>query len=179
MASSPFKLQTGETILYQTQPLRTWYALVWRILSNLLGTALLVLLLYVFLSGPTAALLGKALPANLATLVSQSLFLGGVPLLALAWVVEESFGAFRGMLVLTDRRMWVRGSPYAWSQGETPLEDIASLTYRREGIFVRRKSTRKIQVHMVPEGKLVVKAYTDYIGKSKGAAIPLPPSKSS
>ena len=166
MASTPFQLQIGETILYQTQPLRTWYALIWRIVSNLLGMALLVLLLYVFLSSPTAGLLGKVLPANMATLVSQLLFLGVVPLLALAWVVEEAFSAFSGAFVLTDRRIWIQGSPYAWSQGEIPLADVDSLTYRRDGIFLRLKSTRKTQVHMFPEGKLIAKVYQDF--KAKG-----------
>jgi hypothetical protein len=177
MASSPFQLQIGETILYQTRPQRSWYTLAWRVLSNLLGMALLIALLFVFLSVPTAALLGKVLSSSLAAIVSQTLFLGLLPLLALVWVVEEAISAFTGALVLTDRRMWVSGSPYAWSQGETPLEDVASVTYRRDGIFVRQKSTRKVQVHMFPEGKLVVKAYEDFTGKGKPAIPSLPPSK--
>ena len=49
----------------------------------------------------------------------------------------------------------------------TPLDDIASLTWRRDAIFMKQKSTRKIQVHMFSEGKLFVKAYEQLVGKSK------------
>jgi hypothetical protein len=35
---------------------------------------------------------------------------------------------FIGEFILTNQRIWVRGSPYAWSQSATPLEEIASLT---------------------------------------------------
>lgn len=162
---TPFQLQAGETVLYQTKSQRTWFLLAWKILSNLLGMALLILLLFVFLSGPIASLLGKLLSQGLAALVSQILFLGLLPLLALTWVVEDSISTFTGEFILTDRRMWVKGSPYAWSQSETPLEDVASVSFRREGIFIRQRSTRKIQVHMFPEGKLIVQAYEKFVGK--------------
>jgi len=167
MTPTPFQLQAGEAILYQTRPHRTWFLLGWKILSNLLGMALLIGLLYILLSGPSAALLGKILPAGTANLLSQILFLGILPLLGLAWVIEDTISTCTSKFVLTDRRMWVKGSPYAWSQGETPLDDVASVTFRREGIFVHQKSTRKVQVHMFPEGKLIVKAYEEFIGKEK------------
>jgi hypothetical protein len=74
---------------------------------------------------------------------------------------------FIGEFILTDQHFWVRGSPYAWSQSATALEDIASLTWRRDAIFIRQKSARKIQVHMYSDGKLFVKAYEQFAGKSK------------
>lgn len=172
MTSSPFQLQAGETILYQTRPQRTWFLLGWKILTNLLGMALLIGLLYVFLFGPSAALLGKLLPVGTANLLAQILFLGLFPLLGLTWVIEETLSTLMGEFVLTDRRMWVKGSPYVWSRVDTPLDDIASVTYRREGIFVHQRSTRKVQVHMFPEGKLIVKAYEEFTGKGKPPAIP-------
>lgn len=168
---TPFQLQPGETILYQTQSHRTWYGLAWKMVSNLLGMALLAALLFVLLSGPSTTLLGKFLSQGLATLLSQILFLGLLPLLGLAWVVEDSISTFTGEFILTDRRMWVKGSPYTWSQGETPLEDVAAVTFRREAIFVRQRSTRKVQVHMFPEGKLIVQAYEKFIGKEKQTSL--------
>lgn len=162
-----FELQPGETILYQSRTDRTWYLLAWKIFSNLLGMALLIALLYVLLSDLGAQLLEKFFSQGLATLLSHILFLGLLPLLGLAWITEDTISTFTSEFVLTNRRMWVKGSPYAWSQGETSLDDVASVTFRREAIFVHQKSTRKVQIHMFPEGKLIVQAYEQYFGKDK------------
>jgi hypothetical protein len=86
-----------------------------------------------------------------------------------AWVVEDVACVVIGEFILTNQRIWVRGSPYAWSQSATPLDEIASLTWRRDAIFIRHKSSRKIQVHMFSEGKLFVKAYEQFTGKLKAS----------
>jgi hypothetical protein len=88
-----------------------------------------------------------------------------MPLLGLAWVVEDLAKVFTGEFILTDRRIWIKGSPYAWSQGETPLDDIAAMAYRHDAVFVRQKSTRKLQVYMFPQGKSFVQAYEQLRGK--------------
>jgi hypothetical protein len=82
-------------------------------------------------------------------------------------VAEDLTCTFIGEFILTNQRIWVRGSPYAWSQSATPLEEIASLTWRRDAIFIKQKSTRKTQVHMISDGKLFVKAFEQFVGKSK------------
>ena len=85
---------------------------------------------------------------------------------ALAWVVEDIATTFFGEFILTNQRIWIQGSPYVWSHIEIPLGDIASLIWRRDAIFLRQKSTRKVQVHMFSDGKLFVKAYEQLLGKA-------------
>ncbi|HEX7541104.1 MAG TPA: hypothetical protein VF352_03155 [Anaerolineales bacterium] len=111
-----------------------------------MGITILTFIIFALLAGPTEAAFISFLPA---------------------WVAEDVACTFISGFILTDQRIWIRGSPYAWSQSATPLEDIASLTYRRDAIFIRQKSTRKIQVHMFSDGKLFVKACEQFAGKSK------------
>jgi alpha-glucosidase (family GH31 glycosyl hydrolase) len=82
-------------------------------------------------------------------------------------VAEDIASTYLGEFILTDQRVWVRGSPYAWNQSDTMLEDIASMTWRRDAIFMRTKSIRGLQVHMFPEGKQIVKTYAQLTGKNK------------
>ncbi len=162
-----FQTQPGESILFRTSPNRKWYVIAWKIGSGMVGITILTFIIYSLLANPTEAAFNSFLPAWVASLLTNALYLGLVPLAATAWVVEDVVCAFIGQIILTDQRVWVRGSPYAWTLGETTLDDIVSLTWRRDAIFIRQKSTRKIQVHMFPEGKLFVKAYEQFFGKTK------------
>jgi hypothetical protein len=167
MSIVEFQPQPGESILYHTTPNRKWYVIAWKISSGVVGITILTFIIYGLLAGPTEAAFISFLPAWAASLVSRSLYLGLIPLAAVAWVAEEVACTFIGEFILTDQRIWVRGSPYAWSQNATPLEDIASLSWRRDAIFMKQKSTRKMQVHIFSDGKLFVKAYEQFAGKLK------------
>jgi hypothetical protein len=162
-----FQPQPGETILYRATSNSKWYVLAWKIGSGLLGIIIFTLLLFSLLAIPTVSALTHFLPIRAATMLSNTLYLFLIPLAASSWVFNEVACTIVGEFVLTDQRIWVRGSPYAWSFGSTPLEDIASLTWRRDAIFLKQNSSRKIQVHMFSEGKLFVKAYDQFSGKSK------------
>lgn len=167
MSIVEFQPQPGESILYRTTPNRKWYVIAWKIGSSVVGITILTFIIFTLLEGPTEAAFISFLPAWAASLLIKSLYLGLFPLAAAAWVAEDVACTFISEFILTDQRIWVRGSPYAWSQSVTPLEDIASLTWRRDAIFIKQKSNRKIQVHMISDGKLFVKAFEQFIGKSK------------
>jgi hypothetical protein len=167
MPIEEFVSQPGEAILFRTAPNTKWYVYVWKIISGIVGIIILTFIIYSLLSGPTEVALISFLPPWVAHVVSTILYLGLLPLVVLAWVVEEIAGTIIGEFILTDRRIWVRGSPYAWNRSDIRLDDIASLTWRRDAMFLRKKSTRRIQVHMFSEGKLFVNAYDQFVGKSK------------
>ncbi|MBE3038834.1 MAG: hypothetical protein IMZ62_08495 [Chloroflexi bacterium] len=167
MSIVEFQPQPGESILYRTTPNRKWYVIAWKIGSSVVGITILTFIIFTLLTGPTEGVFISFLPAWAASLLIKSLYLGLFPLAAAAWVAEDVACTFISEFILTDQRIWVRGSPYAWSQSVTPLEDIASMTWRRDAIFMKQKSTRKIQVHMFSDGKLFVKAYKHFVGKSR------------
>lgn len=131
----------------------------------MVGIIILTVVLYALLAGPTENALLSILPVWAAHLLANLLYFGLLPLAALAWLAENMASVLIGEFILTNQRIWIRGSPYAWSQGETQLDDIASLTWRRDAVFIRQKSTRNLQVHMFSDGKLFVKAYEQFIGK--------------
>ncbi len=162
-----FQPRPGENILYRATPNRKWYIIAWKIASGIVGVAILTFVVFAWLASPTEGAFISFLPDWAASLLTNCIYLGLVPLAATAWVVEDLACTFIGEIILTDQRIWARGSPYAWSQSATPLEDIASLTWRRDAVFIRQKSTRKIQVHMFLDGKSFVKAYEQFTGKSK------------
>jgi len=154
-----FEARSGETVLCQTRPNRKWYAVAWKIVSGLVGISLLTFVGFILFFEPVRGLLAGILPAEAAAVSAQLLCLGIVPVLISAWAAEDVARTYTGEFILTDQRLWVRGSPYAWSQSEIPLEDIASMIYRREAVFLRQKSSRKLQVHMFSGAKAFVKAY--------------------
>ena len=166
MPNSPFQSRPGETVLYQADTNHKWYTITWKVFSGLVATGFLTFLLY-FLLGPSTQSLLSFLPGQAAFFLTRLLYFGIVPLVVLAWVVEGIAAAFTGEMVLTDQRLWVRGSPFSWRQSDTPLEDISSMVWRRDAVFIRLHSNRKVQVHMFAEGKLMVKAYEKLIGKGK------------
>jgi hypothetical protein len=162
-----FELQSGETVLYQTIGHRSWYAIGWKVIGGLITIVLLTVISWFIFSEPATGLLLNILPTAAVSVLTQILCLGLVPLLIAAWVTEDVARTIVGRYVLTDKRLWVRGSPYAWNSTETPLDDIDSLTFRRDAVFIRRKSDRKIIVHMLPDGKLLAKVYKDFLAKTK------------
>jgi hypothetical protein len=167
MAIKEFQSQPGEMILYRTTRNHKWYIIAWKIVSGLIGFVILTIVLFSMLAGSTESAFTTFLPAWAAGLLTKFLFLGLVPLASTAWVVEDLANTIIGEFILTDQRIWMRGSPYVWSQISTPLEDISSLTWHRDAIFIKQKSTRKLQVHMFSEGKLFVEAYQQLVGKIK------------
>jgi hypothetical protein len=171
MALDEFVQQTGEKILYRSRPNHAWYLIAGKILIGLVEITALTVILDVMLSGGTRTFLAGHIPDSLANVLVIILFLGLVPLLSTAWVAEDIVRVYVNEYILTDRRLWVKGSPYAWSQGEILLEDIASMTFRRDAVFVRQKSNRKVQVHLISDGKLFVKAYEQFTGKNRKSPV--------
>ena len=151
-----------QTILYHAMPNRKWYVSAWKIISGVVIVVILTLIVNSLLASLTDSALNSFLPAQFAGLLTKLLYLGIIPLGAASWVIEDIASTYFGEFILTDQRIWIRGSPYAWSQSDIPLEDISSLTWRRDAVFIRQKSTRKIQVLIFPEGKLFVQAYKNY-----------------
>lgn len=131
----------------------------WEIVSRIAGIAFFTVLLFSLLRNPTQNAGATFLPGWLASQLTKYLYLAVAPLLGILWVSEGIITIFNSEFILTDQRIWVRGSPYAWNQSETRLKDILSMVWRRDAIFIRQKTKRGIQVHMFAEGKQIVKAY--------------------
>lgn len=165
MSIVEFQPQPGEIILFHTTPNRKWYVIAWKIGIGVVGIVILTFIIFSLLTGSTEGLFISFLPAWAASLLIKFIYLVLFPLAAATWVAEDVASTFIGEFILTDQRIWVRGSPYAWRQSAIPLEDIASLTWRRDAIFIRQKSSRKVQVHMFSDGKLFVKAYEKFADK--------------
>jgi hypothetical protein len=168
MANS-FQQKIGESILYQSQPLQKWYVQLPRIGLEVFEVVIFLLLSFISFRSLSEGLLVKFLPIGLADGLSQVVFQGIVPILIVAWFVEDTARIFTSELVLTSQRMWMKGSPFAWSpERETPLTEIKSITYRREAIFIQTKDTKRVQVHVFPDGKEIAQAFTQFTGKSEG-----------
>jgi hypothetical protein len=165
MAFIPFQPQTGETVLYHSHPRTKWYVIAGKILTGLVEIGFATIALEAILASPLKNLLTRIISAGAVGVLVNVVFWGLVPLLVTAFVVEEITGSFTREFILTDRRFWYKGAPFAWGQGEFPLEEVAAMTFRRDAVFVRRNSNRKIQVYVMPDGKLFVKAYEQFIGK--------------
>jgi hypothetical protein len=161
-----FDVQAGENIYYRAIPNRKWYVITWKIISGVTVIIIFTFIINSLLAGLTESALNHYLGAVFSGLLTKFLFLGVIPLGAATWVIEDLVCVYIGEFILTDQRIWTRGSPYAWSSGDIPLDDISSLVWRRDAIFIRLKSSHKIQVHMFSEGKLFAKAYQDFVQKS-------------
>ncbi len=123
MSVPPFHLNPGEAILYQTQPPDKWYRSAGRIVVSLLEVAVFILFSFTAFTALLGALLGTFLPAGIGDPASRIVFQGIVPLFLIAWFAEDTAQTFTSRLVLTSQRIWMKGSPYAWSQVlEIPLE---------------------------------------------------------
>jgi hypothetical protein len=165
--ANPLQLNPNESILYRSQPSRQWFMLAGRIGLEILEVAIFIFLSFILLTGVGNFILARFLPSGLADGLSRVIFEGIVPILIIAWFAEDTARIFTSELVLTSQRIWTRGSPYAWtSVRETPLTDIQSMVTRREAVFVRLKSNRKVQVLLFPHGKQIVEAYQQFIQKT-------------
>jgi hypothetical protein len=161
-----FEIHPGENILYHTVPMRKWYVITWKIISDVAIAIILSFIIHSLLAGIAESELTSVLPAIYAGVLTKIIFMGVIPLGIMAWAAEDVACTLIGEFILTNQRIWIHGSPYAWSHCDIPLEDISSLSWHRDAIFVRQKSTRNIQVHMFLEGKLFADAYKLYIGRS-------------
>jgi hypothetical protein len=163
----PFEISAGEKILYETHERRPWYITAWKIAGAFITIVMLTVISWFLFSVWINGLLLNILTPTLASVLTKVLCLGLVPLLVTAWAAEDVARIFTGKFILTDQRLWVRGSPYAWNVTETPLNEIESLVYRRDALFIRLKSSRKLLVHMLPDGKLLAKVYKDSLERAR------------
>ena len=156
-----------ENILYCTTANHKWYVIMWKIFSSILGIFILTFIIYSLLANPTEIFLSSFFPSSIAHGLTDTLYMGLIPLAGIAWAIEDIASVFIGEFILTDHRIWVRGSPYFWSQSETQMDDIVSLRWRRDALFIKQKSTRKIQVHMFSDAKSFAKAYEQFKGSER------------
>ncbi len=118
---NPFQLNPGETILYRSQPSRKWYAFVWRIGVGIFELFIFMLLSFITFTGLTKGLLATFLPTATADVLGRIIFQGIVPVLVTAWFAEDTARIFTSELILTNQRIWTKGSPYAWTSGQRRL----------------------------------------------------------
>jgi hypothetical protein len=165
MANS-FQLNQDESILYRSSPPWKWYSLVWRIGLELIEVAIFMLFSFTALTILAGSLLASFLRTDLAEALSRILFQYIAPTLVVAWVAEDIARVFTSELILTDQRIWTRGYPYAWTwEREIPLSDVKSMSFRRDALFIHLRSTRKTQVHLLPDGKQIANAYKQFTGR--------------
>jgi len=159
----PFNLNPDESILYRSQPARKWYVLAWRIGVEVLEVIVFILFSFTALDTLANGLLASFLPSGLAETLSRVIFQDLVPVLIIGWFFEDVARIFTAELVLTTQRLWTRGYPFAWTPGrETSLSEIKSMTFRRDALFIRYKSSKKTQVHVLSDGKEVAKVFSQF-----------------
>jgi len=143
---SEFEIHPGETILFRARPNRKWPLVAWKIFSGLLVL-------------PMAAFTLLAIGSRWATWL-LILAVALTSLLLLAFFVEDIARLFTGDCLLTDRRFCSKGYPYAWSRAkEIPVAEIEAMTYRRDALFLRLKTNRKLQVYVLADGRLLAQAF--------------------
>jgi hypothetical protein len=164
---NPFQLNPDESMLYRSRPSRQWTMLVWRIGIGILEVLIFLLLSFLSFTSIGTAILGTFLPPSFSIGISRVIFQGIIPILIIAWFAEDTARIFTSEFILTSQRIWIKGSPYAWtSEKETPLSDVQSISTRRDAVFIHLKNTKKAQVHMFPNGKQLVEAYTQFTQKT-------------
>ena len=162
-----FQLNPGESILYYSQSIRKWYVLAWRIGIGIIEVVAFILFSFTAFTTLTRELLVTFLPTTLADVLSRIIFQGIAPLAVFAWFTEDTARIFSSELILTDQRIWTQGAPYAWTPGhETAISDVKSMSSRHDALFIRLRSSRKIQVFVLPDGKQIVKAFIQLTGRT-------------
>jgi hypothetical protein len=165
--SGPFQLDLGESILYHSGSSRKWYDFAWRIGAEVFEVAIFMLFSFIALTSLTAAILATFLSTNLADVLSRIIFQGVVPLMIIAWFVEDTARIFTTELILTNHRLWTRGSPFAWSPGrDTLLSDVRSMSSRHDALFIHLRSSKKTQVHILTDGKEIVQVFSLFTEKT-------------
>ncbi len=163
-----FALKPEEAILYRSLPVRKWVDVALRIGLGIIEVVAFGLVSFTALTSLATGLLGKMLPADVANLIGRILFQAIAPLLVIGWLVEDTARIFSSELILTTQRIWTRGHPFAWTrEREIPLNDIKSMTFRRDSLFIHLRSTRKTPVYGLADGKQIIKAFTQFTGKTE------------
>lgn len=166
MPHPSFKQNPDEAILYQSQPITKWYQLVWKIVVSIFEVAIFILFSVTAFTSLFRALLGTFLPQNIADVTSRILFQAIAPVFLTVWFAEDTASTFIHRVVLTTKRIWIKGSPYSWTPGHAiPLDAIKSMYARRGALFIRLHETKKLQVHSISDGDLVVQAFRGFTGK--------------
>jgi hypothetical protein len=161
-----FQLNPDESLLYRSSHPPKWYTLVWRIGLGIIEVAILMLFSFTTFTFLAKAFLESFLAPDVAEVLSRLIFQGIVPMLVAAWFSEDTARILTSEFILTDQRVWTRGYPYAWTkERETPINDIKSMSSRRDALFIHLKSTRKTQVHVLTDSKQIVKAFTQFTGR--------------
>lgn len=158
-----FVPMSGEKVIAELRPNRKWYIIVWRGFIGLVNITVITFLAYTFLATPLLNFFNGFLAESLSNILTSIIIFGLLPMVITAWVTDDLAKLFIGLFVLTDQRFWIRGSPSSWNHSEIAIEDISSMAYRRDAIFLRQKSNRKIHVHMVSDGQVIVEAYRNLI----------------
>jgi hypothetical protein len=167
MVNSAFIVSPDETIYYRSQPSTKWYHVAWKLVSGLLAIIIFVYISVNAFTNIAGSILFNRIPPASASFFSQLLCTWIVPLLAVAWFVEDFIQTFTSEFILTDRRVWVKGSPYAWNPGRNILlGEIESMVFRRGAIFIRCRSDRRPQIHMFPDGRVIVNTYQELIQRT-------------
>jgi hypothetical protein len=166
MPHPTFKQNPDEAILYQSQPITKWYRIIWKIAVSFFEVAVFILFSVTAFTALSRSFFGLFLPGNIADVISRILFQAIAPVLLTAWFAEDTAGTFTSRVVLTTRRIWFKGSPYSWTPGhEIPMEAIKSMYARRDALFISLRETKKLQVHTIQDGDLVVQAFKSFTGK--------------
>jgi hypothetical protein len=164
--ANPFQPVPGESILYHSQLTRKWYDIAWRIGLAIFELAVFMLFSFTAFTSLANSLLATFLPVALADALSRIIFQDIVPILVIAWSIEDTARIFTSDLVLTNQRVWTKGYPYAWNPGrEILISDIKFMSSHRDALFIHLKSSKKTQVHVVPDSKGIVKAFTQFTGR--------------
>jgi hypothetical protein len=160
-------LNPDESILYRSTSSRKWFDLAWRIGLELFEIVVLMLFSFTALTSLSKGVLATFLPAGLADVLSRIIFQVLAALLLTAWFAEDTARMFTSELILTNQRVWTKGSPFAWTSArETLLNDIKGMSARRDALFIHLKSTKKTQVHVLTDSKQIAKAFEQFTGKT-------------
>ena len=164
---NPFPLNPDESILFRSRPSHDWFSLVGRIGIGILEVIIFMLLSFISFTNLGRTVLATFLPGDYSEWLSRAIFQVILPILIIAWFAEDTARIFNSEFILTSQRIWIKGSPYAWSSGkETPLSSIQSISTRRDGVLIRLKNTKKVQTLMFPNGKKIVEVYNHFIGQT-------------
>ena len=166
IAPPALQFAPGESILYQGQTARKWYGIAWAITVGILEAAVVILLSITTFKSLGDLLLAKFLPPETAGRLSRIIFQDLLPVLVIAWFSEDTARVFMSQLTLTNQRLWLKGSPYAWSDWrEIPLSAIRSMSFHRDALFIRLKDTKKLLVFITRDGKEIAAAFEKFTGK--------------
>ncbi len=106
MAHLKFEIHPSETILFQATPSKKWYSIIWKIFSGVAIVIILTFVLYSLLAGLTGRVLNSFLPTLYSGFITKGLFLGVIPLVIIAWAIEDVVCSVIGELILNLTRFF-------------------------------------------------------------------------